>query len=87
MKTNIEVEKNPKKIEVKGFHEKINIKTKDPIKDEQILVADIFNKHYPNILEETSGIVLKNLRNPFDPFESRPVPEITGKLLKSRQHH
>ena len=51
----IEVEKN-EKIEVKGLHEKVDIRTKDLIKDEKLLV-DMFNKHYANIIEKTSGIV------------------------------
>ena len=40
----IGVEKN-KQIEVKGLHEKVDIRTKDLIKDEKILV-EMFNKHY-----------------------------------------
>ena len=40
----IEVEKN-EQIEVKDLHEKVDIRTKDLIKDEKILV-EMFNKHY-----------------------------------------
>ena len=43
----INVEKN-EKIEVKGLHEKVDIRTKDLIKNEKILV-EMFNKHYINI--------------------------------------
>ena len=58
------MEKN-EKIEVKGLHEKVDIRTKDLIKDENILV-EMFNKHYINIVEKTSGIAPKNLGNPLD---------------------
>ena len=61
----IEVEKN-EQIEVKGLYEKVDIRTKDLIKDEKILV-EIFNKHHINIVEKTSGIAPKNLRNLLDP--------------------
>ena len=44
----------------------ILIRTKDLIKDEKIFV-EMFNKHYINIVEETSGIASKNLGNPLDP--------------------
>ena len=60
-----EVKKN-EQIEVKGLHEKVNIRTKDLIKDEKILV-EMFNKHYINIVEKTSGIAPKNLGNLLDP--------------------
>ena len=57
-----EVEKN-EQIEVKGLHEKVDVRTKDLIKDEKILV-EMFNKHYINIVEETSGIAPKKSRKP-----------------------
>ena len=60
----IEVEKN-EKIEVKGLHEKADIRTKDLINDEKILV-EMFNKHYINIVQKTSGLAPKNLGNPLD---------------------
>ena len=60
-----EVEKN-EQIEVKGLHEKVDIRTKDLIKDEKILV-EMFNKHYINIAEKASGIAPKVLGNPLDP--------------------
>ena len=44
---------------------KFIIRTKDVIKDEKILV-EMFNKHYVNIVEKTSGIAPKNLGNPLD---------------------
>ena len=53
----IEVEKN-EKIEVKDLHEKVDIRTKDQIKDEKIL-AEMFNKHYLIIVEKTLGIAPK----------------------------
>ena len=52
-----EVEKN-EQIEVKGLHEKVDVRTKDLIKDEKIL-DEMFNKHYINIAEETPGIAQK----------------------------
>ena len=55
-----------KKIEVKGLYEKVDIRTKDLIKDEKILV-EMFNKQYINIVEKRSGIAPKNLGNPLDP--------------------
>ena len=60
----IEVEKNEQR-EVKGIQKKVDIKTKDLIKDEKILV-EMLNKQYINIVEKTSGIAPKNLRNPLD---------------------
>ena len=61
----IEVEKI-EQIEVKHLHEKVDIRMKDLIKDEKILV-EMFNKHYINIVEETSRIAPKNLGNPLNP--------------------
>ena len=70
-----EVEKN-EKIEVKGSHEKVDIRTKDLIKDEKVLVK-MFNKHYINIVEKTSGIAPKNLGNPLDPnLDGKTIREI-----------
>ena len=60
----IEVEKNEQR-EVKGIQKKVDIKTKDLRKDEKILV-EMLNKQYINIVEKTSGIAPKNLRNPLD---------------------
>ena len=31
------------------------------------MLVEIFNKHYVNTVEETSGIAPKNLGNPLDP--------------------
>ena len=61
----IEVEKN-EQIEVKHLHEKVDIRMKDLIKDEKILV-EMFNKHDINIVEETSRMAPKNLGNPLNP--------------------
>ena len=57
----IEVEKN-ENIEVKGLHEKVDIRTKDLIKDEKILLK-MFNKPYINIAEKMPGIAPNNLGN------------------------
>ena len=52
--------------EVKGLHEKVDIRTKDLITDQKILV-EMFDNHYINVVEETPGIAPKNLGNPLDP--------------------
>ena len=73
----IEVEKS-EKIEVKGLKkvEKVDIRTKGLIKHEKILV-EMFNKHYINIVEKTSGIAPKNLGNPLDPqLNEKTIREI-----------
>ena len=71
----IEVEKN-EKIEVEDLHEKVDIRTKDLLKDEKIL-AEMFNKHYINIVEKTSEIAPKNLGNPLDPkLDEKTIREI-----------
>ena len=64
-KITIEVEKN-EKIEVNGLHEKVDIRTKDLVKDDKILV-EMFNKHYIDIVEKTSEKASKNLGNPLGP--------------------
>ena len=70
-----EVEKN-EKIEVEDLHEKVDIRTKDLLKDEKIL-AEMFNKHYINIVEKTSEIAPKNLGNPLDPkLDEKTIREI-----------
>ena len=53
----IEVEKNGQ-LEVKGIHEKVDVRTRNLIKDAKIL-DEMFNKHYINIAEETPGIAQK----------------------------
>ena len=78
----IKVEKN-EQIEVKGLHEKVDIRTKDLIKDEKILV-EMFNKHHINIVEKTSGIAPKNLRNLLDPkLDQKAIREI----VENYQNH
>ena len=58
------------------MHEKVAIITKDLIKDEKILVK-MFNKHYINIVEETSGIAPKNLGNPLYPkLDEKTIREV-----------
>ena len=52
-----EVEKNGQ-LEVKGIHEKVDVRTRNLIKDAKIL-DEMFNKHYINIAEETPGIAQK----------------------------
>ena len=70
-----EVEKN-EKIEVEDLHEKVDIRTKDLLKDEKIL-AEMFNKHYINVVEKTSEVAPKNLGNPLDPkLDEKTIREI-----------
>ena len=80
--TTIEAEKN-EQIEVKGLYEKVDIKTKDLIKDEKIL-AEMSNEQYINITEKTSGIAPKNLGNPLDPkLDEKTIREI----IENYQNH
>ena len=63
------------------MHEKVAIRTKDLIKDEKILVK-MFNKHYINIVEETSGIAPKNLGNPLYPkLDEKTIREVVENYL------
>ena len=76
-----EVEKN-EQIEVKGLHEKVDVRTKDLIKDEKILV-EMFNKHYistihPNIIKMKEIVKEKPI---FDFPES--TAEDINKIIKS----
>ena len=68
-------QKKNEQIEVKGLHERVDIKTKDLIKDEKIIVK-MFNKHYINIVAKTSGIAPKALGNPLDPKDENNIGEI-----------
>ena len=71
----IEVENN-EKVEVKGLHEEVEKRTKDRIKNEKIL-AEMFNKHYINIVEKTSEIAANSLGNPLDPkLDEKTIREI-----------
>ena len=78
----IEVEKN-EQIEVKHLHEEVGIRMKDLIKDEKIL-AEMFNKHYTNIVEEMSIIAPKNLGNPLNPKVDEKT--IRGIIENYRNH-
>ena len=78
----IEVEKD-EKIEVKGLSEKVKLKTNDLIKDETILV-EMFNKHYINIVEKTSGIAPKNLGNPLD---QKTDDKTIREIIENYQNH
>ena len=61
--------------------------TKDLIKNEKIL-AEMFNKHYINIVEETSGIAPKNLGNSLDPkLDKTTILEIIENYRNHPQHH
>ena len=78
----IEVEKN-EQIEVKHLHEEVGIRMKDLMKDEKIL-AEMFNKQYINIVEETSRIAPKNLGNPLNPKVDEKT--IRGIIENYRNH-
>ena len=75
---NIGAEKN-EQIEAKDLHEKVDIKTKDLVRDEKMPV-EMFNRHYAHIIEKTSGIVTKILGNLLDP---NPMKKLFVKLLKT----
>ena len=77
-----EVEKN-EKIEDKGLHVKVDIRRKDLMKDEKILV-EMFNTHYINIAEKTSGIAPKDLGNPLDP---KLDEETIREIIENYQNH
>ena len=82
----IEVEKN-EQIKVKDLHEKVDIRMKDLVKDEKILV-EMFNKHYINIVEETSRVAPKNLGNPLDPkLDEKTICGIIENYQNHPQHH
>ena len=80
--TTIEVEKN-EEIEVKGSQEKIDVRAKDLIKDEKIIVQ-MFNKHYINTAEKTSRISPKNPGNPLDPILDQ---KIIHEIIENCQNH
>ena len=89
-KITIEVEKN-EQIKVKDLHEKVDIRMKDLVKDDKILV-EMFNKHYINIVEETSRVAPKNLGNPLDPkldekifVELLKTIKITPNIIKIKE--
>ena len=72
---NIGAEKN-EQIEAKDLHEKVDIKTKDLVRDEKMPV-EMFNRHYAHIIEKTSGIVTKILGNLLDPkLNEKTIREI-----------
>ena len=71
----IEVE-GDKEIVVKNRNEKVQIKTNDIISDEKILV-ELFNDHYINIVEISSGLAPTFLGNPSNPdLDSETVSDI-----------
>ena len=51
------------------------------IKEEKKLV-EIFNDHYINIVQTTTGITPTNLRNPVDPIEGSRVVELIIESFK-----
>ena len=70
-------------VEVKGLHEKVDIRTKDLINDEKI-VMEMFNKHYINIVEKTSRIAPKNLGNSLD---LKPDKKSIREIIENYRNH
>ena len=52
----------------------VSIKAKDEIRDEHILV-EMFNNHYINIAEKSSGIAPNSIGNPMDPKQDKNTVE------------
>ena len=61
----------------------ISIKAKDEIRDEQVLV-EMFNNHYINIVEKSSGVAPKSIGNPLDPEQDSSTVE---KIIQHYQNH
>ena len=83
----IEVEKN-EQVEVKGLHEKVDIRTKDLIKDEKSLV-EMFNKHCN--YKYCWGNLRNSSKKPRKPVGTKTRWKNYSwnywKLSKSPQHH
>ena len=59
------------------------IKAKDEIRDEHILV-EMFNNHYINIAEKSSGIAPNSIGNPMDPKQDKNTVE---KIMQHYKNH
>ena len=66
------------KINNKNKNKLVSIKTNDCTKDETVLI-EMFNNHYMNILEKTSGIAPESLRDSSLPEKDE---ETVNKILK-----
>ena len=60
-----------------------SIKAKDEIRDEHILV-EMFNNHYINIAEKSSGIPPNSIGNPMDPKQDKNTVE---KIIQHYKNH
>ena len=74
---------NDIKLNIKGKEDTITIKGKDEIRDEKILV-EMFNNHYVNIVEKTSGSVPKSIGNSLNPDEDRNT---VADIIESYKNH
>ena len=61
----------------------VSIKAKDEIRDEHILV-EMFNNHYINIVEKSSGIAPNSIGNPMDPEQDKNTVE---KIIQHYKNH
>ena len=61
----------------------ISIKAKDEIRDEQVLV-EMFNNHYINIVEKSSGNAPKSIGDPLDPQQDSDTVQ---KIIQHYQNH
>ena len=61
----------------------VSIKAKDEIRDEHILV-EMFNNHYINIAEKSSGIAPNSIGNPMDPKQDKNTVE---KIIQHDKNH
>ena len=60
-----------------------SIKAKDEIRDEQVLV-EMFNNHYINIVEKSSGNTPKSIGDPLDPKQDSDTVQ---KIIQHYQNH
>ena len=74
--------KNDVKIKSKGKHSVLDIKAGDVVHNKGILV-EMFNNHYVNIVEDSTGIPPIELGTPLDPKFDRDTVE---KILKHGYH-
>ena len=61
----------------------VSIKAKDEIRDEHILV-EMFNNHYINIADKSSGIAPNSIGNPMDPKQDKNTVE---KIIQHYKNH
>ena len=58
------------------------MKAKDEIRDEKILV-EMFNNHYINIVEKSSGSALKSIGNPSNPDHDKCAVQNINQCYKN----